>query len=218
LKKRGKKKKQMSLKAVTALIPQAKNDSIIYRHGKSYSIINECVDCIDDNYQDLSISASEPSSTVSSCTSYSSDSKPELESLSDSSDDDASFLEDDVVEVQRRSIVENLQTQSFEVSNRSVDTQQVGSQLIKCPISHHKPEQSRIQRVNDWRSIVWYCTKYLFVDEVPMVTESQLRGVMHIHRPKEFAQFTDGVGQSGESGGGAKLGQDEETIAVWGSQ
>jgi len=34
-----------------------------------------------------------------------------------------------------------------------------------------------------------------------MVTESQLRGVMHIHRPKEFAQFTDGVGQSGESGG-----------------
>ena len=26
-----------------------------------------------------------------------------------------------------------------------------------------------------------------------MVTESQLRGVMHIHQPKEFAQFTDGV-------------------------
>jgi len=84
--------------------------------------------------------------------------------------------------------------------------QQVGSQLIKYPISHHKPEQSQIQRVNDWHSIVWYCTKYLLVDEVPMVTESQLHSVMHIHWPKEFTQFTDGVGQSEEFGGGGKVG------------
>jgi len=35
-----------------------------------------------------------------------------------------------------------------------------------------------------------------------MVTESQLCGVMHIHQPELFAQFTDGVGCQENLGGG----------------
>jgi len=47
---------------------------------------------------------------------------PELQSISDSSNDEGSLLEDEVVGGQRRPNVENPQTQVVEVLNRLVDT------------------------------------------------------------------------------------------------
>jgi len=54
-------------------------------------------------------------------------------------------------------------------------------------------EQLQIQRINDWRTITWYCTTYLVVDEASMTTESQLRGIWHNQQSELFTQTTTSV-------------------------
>jgi len=68
--------------------------------------------------------------------------------------------------------------------------------------------------------MTWYCTNYL-VDDMAMVTESQLRGVMHIHRPEPFTQFVRAVGQPAQGGecvGGSGVSTGQEDNADLESQ